>query len=81
MNKEELTEYIATGREIEFVYRKKKYSITYFNGKREDYISFCEFYKDTLDVASADELWGAEHHGFKISEALCSLKEDDIDIY
>jgi hypothetical protein len=81
MNKEELTEYIATGREIEFVYRKKKYSITYYNDKREDYISFCEFYKDTLDVASADELWDAEYHGFRISEALSSLKEDDIDIY
>ena len=37
-------EWIATGREIEFTYMEKEYSVTYFKRDNGDYgISFCEY--------------------------------------
>ena len=56
MTKEQLFEWVDTGRELEFNYKGKDYSITYFRKNRKICISFCEFYKETLDVATVDEL-------------------------
>ncbi len=54
MRKEELKELIELGHEIEFKYKGKKYSITYYNDKRKNYISFCEFYKEPIDVSNVE---------------------------
>ncbi len=81
MTKEELIELIETGREIEFTYNKKRYSVTYSNEDVKDYISFCEFYKETTDVSSVDELCNVVRDGVTVLEMLESITEKDVTIY
>ena len=73
MTKEQLFEWVDTGRELEFNYKGKDYSITYFRRNRKICISFCEFYKETLDVATVDELWNSTYKGIKLSDMLSSI--------
>ena len=56
MTKQELINLAKEYFEIELTYKDKKYSLTYYDDNRKDYISFCEFDKDVLDVSSIDEL-------------------------
>lgn len=80
MTKEELEKYIKIGNEIEFRY--KMYSITYYADNRKNYISFYEFYKDTLDVSNADELLSSIYYGYNIMDVLSSLDDGkDLWIY
>ena len=81
MTKETLNELILTGREIEFDYKGKKYSIIYFRENNEKIISFCEYYKDTLDVHSADELWNSTYNNISVAEMISSLSEDEYSVY
>ena len=81
MTKEQLFEWVDTGRELEFNYKGKGYSITYFRKNRKICISFCEFYKETLDVATVDELWISTYKGIKLSDMLSSIPEDDVYVY
>lgn len=82
MTKEQLFEWVDTGRELEFNYKGKDYSITYFRKNRKICISFCEFYKETLDVATVvDELWNSTYKGIKLSDMLSSIPEDDVYVY
>jgi len=81
MTKEELIELIETGREIEFTYNKKRYSVTYSNEDVKDYISFCEFYKEPTDVSSVDELCNVVRNGVTVLEMLESITEKDVTIY
>lgn len=81
MTKQELTELIETGREIEFTYNKKRYSITYSNEDIKDYISFCEFYKESTDVSTVDELCGVVRDGVTVLDMLKSLTDKDISIF
>ena len=81
MTKEQLFEWVDTGRELEFNYKGKDYSIIYFRKNRKIYISFCEFYKETLDVATVDELWNSTYKEIKLSDMLSSIPEDDVYVY
>ena len=81
MNKDQLTDYVTHGREIEFKYNGKKYSITYSSEGVDDYISFCEFYKETSDVKTVDELVNVTREGVTVLQMLESLTEEDIWIY
>lgn len=81
MNKKELEEYVASGREIEFKYKGKKYSITYSPEGQEDYISFCEFYKETSDVKTVEDLLKVERDGVTVLQMIESLSEEDVWIY
>lgn len=81
MTREQLIEYISQGREIEFQYDGKMYSITYSPVGEEDYISFCEFYKETSDVKTIEELMKVSRNGITVLEMLESLTEDNIWIY
>lgn len=81
MTKEQLFEWIDTGRELEFKYKEKEYSITYYGDDRKDYISFCQAYDDTLDVCDVDELWNSTYKGIKLSEMLSSISEDDVYVW
>lgn len=81
MTKEILNELIATGREIEFDYKGKQYSITYYNDNRKKYISFCEFYKETLDVSNVDELWNSTYKNISVKDMILSINEDDYSVY
>ena len=81
MNKEQLFYYIEHGREIVFKYKGKKYSITYSPEGVENYISFCEFYKETSDVKTVDELVNVTREEVTVLQMLESLTEEDIWIY
>lgn len=76
-----LKKWIRTGRELEFNYKGKDYSITYYNDDRKDFISFCEAYDETVDVATVDELWNSTYKGIKLSDMLSSIPEDDVYVY
>ena len=56
MTQQEIVELVNSGREIEFVYDQKKYSITYGVVNGVEVISFCEFYKESTEVETVDEL-------------------------
>lgn len=81
MKIEELKELIDTGREIEFAYNDKLYSITYFETNGQDKISFCEFFKDPTDVDTIDELLNIEVNNKKLKDILISLSESAFNIY
>lgn len=81
MNKEQLIDYVSHGREIEFKYNDKKYSITYAPEGGAYYISFCEFYKEPADVKTVDDLIKITRDGVTVLQMLESLTEDDIWIY
>jgi len=81
MNKEQLISYIKGGREIEFQYKGKKYSITYGVIDGKDVISFCEFYQFTTEVESAEELLEVERDGVTVLEMLEAVSDDDIFVY
>ena len=80
MKKQQLIEWVSTGRELEFEYQGHKYSITYQSDDRRDYISFCEFYQEPLDVASVDALWDSSYKGIELSKMLSSIPKDEIDV-
>jgi hypothetical protein len=81
MTIEKLKDYVKDSFEIELTYQGKKYSVTYYNDKRKDYISFCEFYQDTLDVPDVETLWGSTYHGIKVSNIFESLGDNDYSLF
>lgn len=81
MSVEQLNEYVSEGREIEFKFNGKKYSITYGVVDGKEVISFCEFYQDTTEVETVDELVKVERDGSTVLQMLESITEDDIWIY
>ena len=85
MTFDQLENYISIRHEIEFTYRGKKYSITYwYPDDNEDnaLISFCEFYKETTEVKTASELWNNVcRDGVSVGDMLSSIKQEDIYIF
>lgn len=81
MDEQTLSQYVSEGREIEFEYNGKKYSITYGVLDGKEVISFCEFYQETTEVTSVDELVKVERDGVAVLAMLESLTEDKIWIY
>lgn len=81
MTNEELKRLVDTGREIEFIYKGKKYSITYYGYSRKKYISFCEFYKEPVDVDSVDNLLKIKLNNICLKEMIESLNDNEIWIY
>ena len=81
MTIEQLIDYINYGREIEFRYKGKMYSITYGTLAGKDVISFCEFYQETTEVETPEELITVSRNGITVAEMLSSIGEEDIWIY
>lgn len=81
MTREQLQDYVKQGREIEFKYNGKMYSITYSPSWMDDFISFCEFDKETSDVKTFDELITITRGGVTVLQMLESLTDDNIWIY
>lgn len=81
MTKDLLKDYIDCGREIEFKYNEKMYSITYSPADQEDFISFCEFYKEPANVKTFDELLEVSRDGVTVLQMWESLTEEDVWIY
>ncbi len=72
---------IACNREIEFKYRGKKYSITYYNDKREKYISVCEAYKTPIDVRNSSEVLKIRIGKLTLKEVFATLSDSAFDIF
>lgn len=81
MTREKLEELVGSNREIEFKFQGKEYSITYYNDKREKYISFCEFYKDPIDVATIDELLKTKIGNLNLEIVFAIIPDSSITIY
>ncbi|MCM1523230.1 MAG: hypothetical protein NC120_02120 [Ruminococcus sp.] len=81
MKVNELTKLISAGREIEFLYGNKKFSITYGSVNGEDVISFCEFYKESTEVRTVDELLDVYRYDHSVKEMLSQISDDDIWIF
>ena len=81
MKKEVLIDYIECGREIEFKYSGKMYSITYSPADMDDFISFCEFYKEPTNVTTIDDLLEISRYGVTVLKMWESLSEDDMWVY
>lgn len=81
MTEKQLKNYIETGREIEFEYNNKKYSITYYSDEtHDDIISFCEFYKEPSDFFSYEEFKKkAKIDGKSVVDILADI--DDADVF
>ncbi len=80
MTRKELEHFIEYGHEIEFTWQGKEFSITSCQDETEK-ISFCEFYKDTTEVSSVDELCLVERYRTKVIDMLTSITEKDISIF
>lgn len=81
MTKELLEDYILCGREIEFKYKGKMYSITYSPADQDDYISFYEFYKSPTNVKTLDELLEISCNGDTVCQMWNSLTEDSVWVF
>ena len=85
MTFEELSNYINMGNEIEFTYDGRNYSITYYYPDENDnnvLISFCEFYKETSEVKTPEELWNnISRYDHTVGEMLSSISDDEIRIF
>lgn len=82
MTKKELEHLINYGHEIEFTWQGKNFSITYCNDDSgKNYISFCEFYRETTEVSSIEELCNIKRYGTKVLEMLTSITDKDVSIY
>ena len=81
MTKQEIVELVNSGREIEFVYDQKKYSITYGVVNGVEVISFCEFYKESTEVETVDELLKLKRYGVSVEEMFLSITADNIWIF
>ena len=81
MTRQELIEYINCGRELEFLFNGKKYSITYGTINGEHVISFCEFYKETTEVTTAEDLLNVKREGISVLQMWESLTAYDLWIY
>jgi len=81
MNIKEIIDLINSGRELEFVYDNKKYSITYGNLDGKEVISFCEFYRESTEVTTVDELLKITRYGVTVEEMLLSLSDENLWIF
>lgn len=81
MSKEELIELVNSGRELEFVFDKKRFSITYGIIDNKELISFCEFYKASTEVDSVEKLLKIERYGVAVETMIASIDKDDIWIF
>ena len=81
MNKDVLIDYVTSGREIEFKFKGKKYSITYAPEEAKEYISFCEFYQKPTNVATAEELLQVASGKTTVLQMWESLSEDDVWVF
>ena len=81
MKKEYLIKLIEEGHEIEFEYKDKKYSICYGVIDNEEVISFCEFYKESKEVKTIEELLALNYNDFVLQDILDSIDEDKVWVF
>ena len=81
MTEKQLSNYVATGNEIEFTYKDKRYSITYYSDDtHEKIISFCEFYQEpSVYFTYEDFKNNAQIDGITVVKILEDI--DDADVF
>lgn len=81
MTEKQLSNYVATGNEIEFTYKDKRYSITYYSADtHEKIISFCEFYQEPSDYFTYEDFKNnAQIDGITVVKILEDI--DDADVF
>jgi hypothetical protein len=72
---------IACNREIEFTYKGCQYSITYYNDKRENYISVCLANQEPVDVRNSNEVLNLSIGGVKLEKIFADLPDSAFNIY
>ena len=78
MTQEQLIDHINHGREIEFRYNGKMYSITYGKIDGKHMISFCEFNRETTEVEKPEDIASVKRNGVSVPDMLASISEKDI---
>ncbi len=81
MNKQTLLDYIRAGHEIEFKWNDNMYSITQGIINGQQVISFCQFYKESTEVHSPEELLKIKRYNTTVLEMIQSISEKDMWIY
>ena len=81
MKIDEIKKLVETGREIEFNYKGKKYSITYGYLDNKYVISFCEFYKETSEVDNFNDLLLVSRDGTSVKKMIEDIDDKDIEIF
>lgn len=81
MKKTELERLIESGHELEFEYKNKKYSITYGEINGDAVISFCEFYKKSIEVRTFEDLLSIRYNDFVLGDIVENIEEDKIWVY
>lgn len=81
MSISEFINLVDEGHEIEFIYEGRKYSVTYGVIDGKEVISFCEFYKDSVEVETVNELLEIIYNKKKVSDMIETLKEDDVWVF
>ena len=72
---------VNEGHEIEFVCEGRKYSVTYGEINKKEVISFCEFYQDSIEVETVDELLSIVYNNMRVSDMIEKLTDDDVWVY
>ena len=82
MSKEEFKHLIEYGYELEFTWNKKRFSISYCDSDtKKNYISFCEFYKDSTEVSTFEELCNVKRYNTTVLEMILSIDDNNISIF
>ena len=77
-----LKKLLDCGHEIEFDYKGKRYSLTWSDVDGEEgVLAFCEFNKEDIESRDIDEILSAEYNGYKVSDIIEELNEEEIDIF
>lgn len=80
MTREQFKEWMEMGLEIEFESNGINYSISQLtDAEGKAYLSFCEYYQETLDAYDAEKLWDSTYKGKKVSDILSVVPENEID--
>ncbi len=80
MKPECIEELVRGRREIEFFYLGHRYSITYYEDDRKNFISVCQYYHKPVDVKDADELLKLKIGRRTLEQIFSLLPDNAIDI-
>ena len=78
MKLETLSKYIAMGREIEFSYGGKMYSITYTFASKKQTIHFCQFNNPSKDYDTVDGFLASATIGTEYLRDVLGVIEDTV---
>lgn len=81
MKIEEVKKILQDGEEIEFKYKNKDFSITFFEEKGKTKISFCEFYNEPIDVDTIEEIFDITYNGETVKDILMKTDKKDVIVY